>query len=392
MPRMPRRPRKRKYRVSMLRSLQRDHILDTVTGILDYGRHTPAWQFVGRGGSPFYEPDQVIESDLDGLIGDELEDLKALASRCPDLPIVSLTALPENSTMAEVSHDNRAIGRMGAEYLLGLGFARFAFFTSQQELGGQGRLEGFRQTVEAAGRPCLTRFVPEVIEEGSPSDRVLIRQWIEELPKPIAIMTFLDYMARLSVNAAVDLGLRVPDEVAVLGVNNNAWTSVMAVLPVSSVKLNLRQLGYAAAEALDVMMQQGTRPPPRTLPPIGVVTRQSTDITLVDDPLIRRATSYIRDHVAEGLRVENVLDELGVSRSTLVNRMKAATGQTTQQAIRRAQIEKAKQMLVATEMTMERIAHACGFECQPRLNEAFKRLVGMTPGQFRLLRTRDGTN
>ncbi len=367
----------------MLRSLQRELTLDAVTSILDYGRHAASWQFVGTGGTPFFDPSDLADAELDGLIGGEPETLSLLATTRPEVKTVSLDAAPKNTSLAVVTHDNHAIGRMGGEYLLGRGFAQFAFVGHDQELTSRQRLEGFRQVIEGAGRPCRSILYAERKRADSPNERAVIRRLLGKLPKPIAIMTVLDYLARLTVTAAVDLGLRVPDEVAVLGVNNNVWTSVLAALPVSSIQLNMRQLGYTAAETLDALMKGGPPPGPRYVPPLGVVTRHSTDVTLVDDPLVRRATTFIRDHAAEGISVEDVLDALGVSRSTLVNRMKAATGQTTQQAIRRAQVDRVKQMLMSTELTMDQISRGCGFQCQPRLNEAFKRLTGMTPGQFR---------
>jgi LacI family transcriptional regulator len=372
----------------MLRSMQRDATLETVTAILNFGRHATSWQFVGIGSTPFFDLGRSPEREFDGLIGDNFEQLQSVATQRPDVAIVCLSPAADDAPMSVVTHADQAIGRIGGEYLLGGGFPQFAFFGTEQDPGSLQRLAGFRETVEEAGRPCHARLYAEPQTAEAPTDRQLVRQWLNELPKPIAIMTHLDYLARLTVNAAVDLGLRVPDEVAVLGVNNNLWTSVLAALPVSSIQLNMRRLGSVAAETLDALMDGGAPPPPRSIPPLDVVTRHSTDITLVDDPLIRRATTYIRDHATEGIAVEDVLDDLGVSRSTLVKRMKAATGQTTQQAIRRAQVERAKQMLINTEMSMDHIARACGFHRQPRLNEAFKRLTGMTPGQFRQQRSR----
>lgn len=232
----------------MLRSLQNDVTHGTVTSsMLDYGRHAASWQFVGTGGTPFYDLAQLAESESDGLIGGALEALLLVDRRHRDVAIVSLTTVPEDSSLVVVTHDNHAIGRMGGEYLLGRGFAQFAFFGSDEELAGLPRLNGFGQIIEGAGRPCHTRLMSDRKNDDSPSDRELIRQWLAELPKPIAIMTVLDYMARLTVNAAVDLGLRVPDEVAVLGVNNHIWTSALAPLPVSSIQLDMRRLGHVAA-------------------------------------------------------------------------------------------------------------------------------------------------
>lgn len=357
------------------------------SSILDYGRETDHWQFVGKGDTPFFEIDDLADLALDGIIGVFSEPAIVDPITSMSIKAVNVSTNADVLTLPMVGHDDDAIGRMGGEYLLARGFRDLAFFGDTDEWLTRDRLSAFREVVDEAGRPCHVRtFAGSRTVNFSVRDHV--RHWLEKLPTPIAIMTHMDYLARVTVNAAVRLGLRVPDDVAVLGVNNDRWTSILAIQPVSSIELDRHRQGLLAAETLDGLMAGGVAPPPRFVPPVGVVTRHSTDITLVEDEMVMSALSYIREHCTSGIIVEDLLDHVDVSRRNLELRMKRAVGMTPQVAIYRAQVERVKGMLSATGRPIEAVARACGFSAPARLNEVFKRLTGMTPGQYRQQRSR----
>ena len=215
-----------------------------------------------------------------------------------------------------------------------------------------------------------------------------LRHWIKKLPKPIAVMAANDHLGKYVIDGAAEMGLVIPDDVAVIGVDNNHWAMAAAAATMSSIEPDGRQIGYRAAEMLDGMLAGGQPLPDQFIPPLRVVTRRSTEISLADDPLVSAALRVIRDRCQEGIEVEDVLDDLAVSRSTLERRMKAAIGLTPRVAIVRAQVEQAKKLLVRSDLTMEHIARTCGFRQPARFNETFKRLTGLTPGQYRRQRSR----
>lgn len=378
--------RTRKRRVGLLRTLQSERGLDLVRSVFDYAEHARHWRFVGIGSTPFVRLEELDNYKPDGLIG-EFDDAAAIDPVIKRrIAVVNLTAAADDDRLAVVSHDHQAIGRMGAAHLLERGFGNLAFFGQEDDLPSQRKLDAFRAAVEDVGQTCHVRQFKEGAKPQDP--RKLLPGWLAELPKPIAVMAYQDYMARLTVNAAVESELRVPDDVAVLGVGDNPWTSILAARPVSSIQLDYRGMGYLAAETLDALMDGGTLPPPRWVPPIGVETRRSTDITLVDDPVVNAALSFIRERCIDTICVEDVLDHVDVSRRNLELRMKRAVGMTPQAAIYRARIDRVKQMLATSRTPIESIARACGFRQPARLNEVFKRLTGMTPGDYR----RDRTN
>lgn len=378
--------KKAKYRVAILGRPDL-YTPSFVRTVLDYGEHQAQWQCLGPGTTPFVGSADLEKIAIDGLIGpiDNLELLR-LVTRT-GAKVVTVAARLAGLPVTYVGEDSEAIGRLGAEYLVGRGFNQLAFFGNAADWQARTRMAGFQQVAADAGRPCHVRLYTD--EEPDPQNPAhLIPGWLNELSKPVAVMGHQDAIARLTVNAAVEMGLRVPDDVAVLGVGNNPWASILAAMPISTVELNRDRVARVAAETLDALLEGGTPPPPRWVPPVGVITRRSTDITLVQDQLVTDVLAYIRDHCGQGLTVDRVMDQLDVSRRHLEKRMKRAIGITPQVAIFRAQIERAKSMLAESDTPIEAISRTCGFRQPARLNQVFKRLTGMTPGQYRQQRAR----
>jgi LacI family transcriptional regulator len=373
---------RRKRRVTIMRQLQQQYDLPMVEAIVDYGRHIGDWQFVGRGATPFADPEELGDYDADGVIVALPDPEVYQAIRDAGSAAVSISWGLLDVPIARTADDDAAIGRMGAEYLLRCGFSEFAFFGQPEDQASDPRCQAFVQVIDEAGRRCQVR---DHIDDGSKLIGERLAGWLAELPKPIAVMGYRDFMARLTVNAAVASGLRVPDDVAVLGVGDNPWTSIMAATPVSSIQLDRRRVGRVAAETLDGLMAGGTAPPMLVVPPLGVVTRHSTDIMLIKDRVVADALAYIRDHCGQGLCVDDVVEhlDLDMSRRTFEKRMKKAMGMAPGMVINRAQVDRAKKMLADLDTPIETIARACGFSQPARLNEAFKRITGMTPGQYR---------
>lgn len=370
----------RTFRVALLQSMRDEVHYPLVVRVLEFGAQAEHWRFVGHGTTPFVMPERLDELPIDGLIGliDDPE-LAERASACCRAVVNTATSLSDVG-LAVVGSDERAIGRMGAEHLLERGFSHFGFVDDADDPASTQQRLGFEQAVAIAGRRLHVISRSWTNESDS---RPHLSAWLAAVPKPIAVMAHNDHYARLTTQAAKLHDLRLPDDVAVMGVNNNPWSTAMAPVPLTSIELNMREIGYQAAKTLDGLLAGEALPPPRLVPPIGVVTRRSTDVVLADDPVASAALRYIRDHVGNGINVEDVLNELDLSRSTLVNRMKQAVGCTPHQAIVRARIEAAKKLLLSTDAPMDEIARRCGFLRQPRLNETFKRITGLTPGQFR---------
>ncbi|MBI1336554.1 MAG: helix-turn-helix domain-containing protein [Phycisphaera sp.] len=353
---------------------------EIVHGAIDYSDQFGHWQLASAGHRPFLPFDEIDLTEIDGVIGLLWPEMAEAIARAGVAAVNTSTRIAE-LPLPRVGNDDEAIGRMGAEYLLGKGYPHFGFVSDPNAWYSHRRREGFQRLIqERAGQTCRVLELASNSEEQSES---MIKRWLDENPRPIALMAVNDSYGRRLINTVVKVGLRVPEDVAVLGVDNDRWASTTSAVPMSSVALDARQIGYKAAQMLDHLMKGDPAPPPVWVPPIGVVTRRSTDIVMSADPLVIEALRVIRERCGQTLTVDGLLDVLGVSRRSLETRMKKAIGQTPQSAIFRAQVEKSKPMLLNTPATMAQISEACGFHRQERFSLVFKRLTGLTPGRFR---------
>jgi LacI family transcriptional regulator len=360
--------------------------LDLSRSVLDYGEHVGHWQFVGQDNTPFTDLAHLDAEKVDGVIGSFLNQQEAAVVRGCGLAAVNVSSLTKIPSLPSVTCDNRLVGRMGAEHLLGLGFAVFGYAGYLTVGEAQEQMAGFTDTIKGTGCVCHLQD----LEADAESEQILaqLRAWLDEVPKPIAIMAESDAAACATLNAALNLQLRVPDDVAVLGVGNNPFSAIRALVSLSSIEVNHRSIGQRAAVVLEGLMSGEAPPPPQSIPPLGVVTRRSTDVVVSEDPVVAKVLRYIREHVADGIGVQAVLERVDMSRETLDKRLRHATGQTAYGVICRMRVEQAKHMLLKTDASIDQIARACGFRRQARLNEVFKRLTGMTPGQYRQQRSR----
>lgn len=375
---MPPRPRQR--RVAMINMLSERAFDQLALGVLEYAEHAAHWTFAGQAYWPFVPLDQVRSDRIDGVIGNfhEPQWLEAILR-------TGVTAVTTSNRFAElalprVGHDESAIGRLGAEHLLGRGCAHFGFAGLAHVWFSRQRFEAFRSVVQRAGRSC--HLLDDLTYEGG-DNRGKIRAWLDGLPKPIGILAVAEHFGAPVIEAATDLGLRVPEDVAVLSVGNDWRTTAMTHPPMSSITLDARQVGYLAARMLDRRMSGREPDSPQWVPPLGLAARRSTQAALADDPLVVDALRFIRDHCHRALRVADLLDHLHVSQRTLENRMKRSIGRTPQVAIQRAQIERAQRVLQSSRGNLGEVAEACGFDRQDQFCTVFKRLTGMTPGQYR---------
>lgn len=313
----------------------------------------------------------------------------ALVQGCAELglPLVDLNDTAPTHGVPKIRPDNIAIGHLGAEHLLERGFRHFAYcgFT---ELGWSAeRRDGFLEALALAGHSC------EVLDVEYPMGMTpfwdakqitALSAWLRRLPKPVAIMACNDMRALQVASAAHAAGLLVPEEIAVLGANNDPIRCELAEPPLSSVATNTFQSGYQAAEQLAEMMA-GKRPTvlDRRIEPIGVVTRQSTDILAMGDKNVAAAVSYIREHACHGITVEKVLQQAFASRSQLEKKFRRYIGRSPQAEIRRVQVEKIRQLLLETDFPLKKIAELAGFEHVEYMCVVFKRLTGDSPGSYR---------
>lgn len=313
----------------------------------------------------------------------------ALVQNCQELgiPLVDMNDSPPFSDVPKLRPDNIAFGHLGAEHLLERGFRHFGF-SGFTELGWSAeRRDGFIEALRLAGYNCdvLDVDYPEGVTPFWDAKEIAgLSGWLKRLPKPAAVMACNDLRALQVVSAAHAAGLLVPEEVAVLGANDDTIRCELAEPPLSSVAGNPFQAGYLAAEQLARMMA-GHQPTlmDRRVEPMGVITRQSTDILAMGDKNVAAAISYIREHACHGISVDDVLKKAFASRSQLEKKFRRFIGRSPQAEIRRVQVDKIRQLLFETNFPLKKIAELTGFEHVEYMCVVFKRLTGDSPGSYR---------
>jgi LacI family transcriptional regulator len=288
---------------------------------------------------------------------------------------------------ATICLDDQEAGRLAAEHLLDCRLEKFGFFGRAGWPASDNRLEGFKRAVESRGFSCL---VSTAQWQGSYSQtaedlRQLIT-WLKSLPRPIGILAADDSAGCDLVAACLKAQIGVPDEMAVLGVNNDDLLCDSAWPPLSSVEADYSRVGYAAAVMLDRLLAGEEIPIEQRavrLHPLGIVRRMSTDVLAVDDPQLAQAVRYIREHACDPCSMEDVLRHIAVGRRWLERQFAKKLNRSPHAEILRVQMETAKRLLLQPGLPIEDIALRCGFSSAPSMGRAFLRSFAMTPAAFR---------
>lgn len=373
-------------KVALLVETSNAYARGLLRGIVAYVREHRPWSIYlsehNRGDKP---PNWLENWDGHGIIARIENNAIAEALRAVRLPAVDLSAARLIPALPWFETDDGAIAHLAAEHLLERGFKLFGYAGDGRFNWSKWRAEHFQNSIRAAGRDC---FVYEPAKGFSLDDEQQVddlARWLRELPKPIGIMACYDLRGQQVLEACRRMGLAVPDEVAVIGVDNDDLLCALAEPPLSSVIPNPQRTGYEAAALLDQMMAgRKVKGETHLIPPLGVATRQSTDVLAIDDLNVARAVNYIRKHACDGINVQDVLSAVPQSRRLLEKRFKNLIGRTPHEEIFRVQLNRVKQLLTETELPLEQIAERAGFSHVEYLSVAFKREMGMPPSKFRM--------
>jgi LacI family transcriptional regulator, galactose operon repressor len=309
-----------------------------------------------------------------------------------NLPTVNLHESDDISEVANVYTSEADVGRMAAEHLLERKLEHFAYCGLPGLTSPAMRGDSFIEHLAIAGYDvhkyenpkCSPTPYVSRIEEYELLCEDALTEWIDSLPKPVGIMAINDVRAHQVLMACSENGNMVPNEVAVIGVDNDELICELCQPSLSSIELDSRKVGFEAATLLDRMM--AGEPCPNEIcriKPRKVVPRQSTDVVAVADPDIAAAIHFIREHACDGISVSDILEAAHLSRSTLERRLFKAIGRSARSEIVRVQLDRVKYLLTETDYPLTQIAPIAGFEYVERMCNLFKRTLGVTPGQYR---------
>jgi LacI family transcriptional regulator len=283
-----------------------------------------------------------------------------------------------------VATDNAAIGRLGAEHFLERGFRHLAYCgAADQEYWCEPRGAAFAEAAAAAGTTCSLFRRRQRVSRDWPSTLAGLAEWIASLPRPTGILAGNDARARHVVEACRMVGRRVPEDVAVLGVDNDEMLCELTTPSLSSIEHDARRIGRRAAEMLDDMMNGGRIQGTVLVPPLGVIARRSSDALAVVDPEVSAAIAFLHANVRRSVYVEDVARASGLSLSTLKSRFKLAVGRPVHAELQRLRIDEARRLLATTELPVKKVATLVGFADISHFTTAFRRHTGVPPGRYR---------
>ena len=307
------------------------------------------------------------------------------------IPVVDLSFNHPEVKVARVSGDHAEMGRLAGEHFRERNFRSAAWFSTGwlniHALRYAGFCEGFEQ------KP-VRWIIEDEIPERQRDDLRIVSKWLgrklKNAPKPLAVLAYDDADASRVLSAALDAGLSVPEDVAVLGIGGNNLICENQAVPLSSVEHNQDRTGYEGAALLDKLMsskptEKRKQPPMVLIPPKGITTRASTDRTAVENPLLRRALVHIKENLSSPLGVDQIADAIGTSRATLDRLFQAELNRSAGKEILRQRIARAKGLLQNGTLSIARIARETGFCNQAYLSNIFRKVTGFTPRKWRQL-------
>ena len=354
-------------------------------GVMEYARERGPWEFAFSPEASQVSLESLADWDGDGVLTMVELPAQLRLARGLKRPLVNLSAALSlaGTGLPSVVSDNAAIGRAAADHLLGRGFRRFGYYGLEGVWYSDERLDGFRTRVEEAGFPCEVHLTTSSLTAGSPWrwDRAGLAAWLESVGRPVAILAAHDYRARMVLEICHQLGLRVPFDVALVGVNDDPLACEAAFPPLTSVAQNGERIGFEAASLLDRLID-GAAPPsqPIEILPAGLVARASTETLAVEDPILRPAIAEILERLDQPFGIDQIAAHRGVSRRWLEHLFRTHLGCTPHEFITSARVEKARELLISQpELRLGQLARLRGFRDARRLNLAYANKFGRPP-------------
>jgi len=388
--------------VAMIADVRETPYREAAKGAAQFGCEAGDWQIEILPEDParFTALPAWRERGFDGIISLIRHEAVARAVIDTGLPAVGLGTPCTRGITAVLSHvdaDNARIATLAFEHLRERGLTNFGFYAEPMddvETASILRGDTFAALAAAGGYRCARLVARTVPNRGAPPAELC--RWLTELPKPVGIMACHDPYGRQVLDACRATGLRVPQEVAVIGVDDDDLECELAVPPLTSIAHASRRLGYEAARLLaeefaaEGRRDRGPAPPAVVLvPPVGIVARASTDTFAVSDPAVARVIAAVRQRATEGLSIADLVAIAGTTRWQLQRRFRELVGHSLHDEVLRAKLMEAQRLIRNTDLPLKAVAARSGFSSVAYMTTVFRRWFDVTPAEFRRVEQRE---
>jgi LacI family transcriptional regulator len=372
-------------RVALLLETSNAYSRGLLRGIRKYIQEGSNWEIhfteQGRGSEP---PPWFRNWRGDGIIArienSSIEEAVLATGR----PVVNVSSAVLQHQVPSVVSDSLTVCQTAAEHLFERGFCNFGYCGDARFDWSFRHEINFGEVIRRLGFNCNSFDSEPGDAEDWDKEQAKLAEWLLRLPKPVGIFACYDIRGQQVLDVCRQLGLRVPDEVAVVGHHNDELLCELCDPPLSSIIPNNHRAGYEAAALLDRLLRgESVSAEAVSIPPVGVFARRSTDVVAIADPPMADAIRYIRDHACEGIGVDDVLAVTRTSRTVLERRFQKYLGRSPYEEILRLRVERVKQLLTTTDLPMAQIASQVGFSGVEYLSAMFKKKTGVSPRTFR---------
>lgn len=371
-------------KIALLMSKSIGYNRDVIEGIYAFSQRHHDWVFFDA--PPHlalleyleeWQPDGIIGHIFDSDVADCLAQL--------DVPIVNTTdSLAHlNYSLSDVHHFE--VGVMAGNYLKSLGIQNFGYLGSGQLQYSKQRCSGFADTVDSTVATCHVEYLPRLADMAEfKIAHNKIREWVGQLAKPVGVFCSNDVPARDLTDLCREEGLRVPEDVAILGVDNDLVECRLSRPPLSSIEIPAAKIGYNAAKILHQLInnEDDSAVEVFTPSPIRVVERESTSMNAVADDEVRKVLLFIQESFATMQSLEEIMPHVSLGRRSIELRVKKVTGFSMLEILQSKRIEYAKALLTRNKGTMSNVAEACGYQSSRTFSQAFKKIVGCSPTSY----------
>jgi LacI family transcriptional regulator len=381
----------RRRNIAVGLSLRNSYSREVFEGFVEFAATQKHWELLPFSDLDVLDPQLVRSYHVHAILLNEPAAEQIDRAGALKLPVVNVSNSEARPRLPCVMTDNRAVGRMVADYFLGKGYRHFGFCGTESRASATQRLAGYREAATRIGAELQTCWHPSSDPRSlyDPKVERVLFNWLENLPKPVGILAGTDRIASQLAGLCSRRGLNMPGDISVVGVGQDELIQKLARLQITSVVLGSRRIGFEAGRMLARLMRGGTPPAePMLIPPVRIVEGRSTNSGAINDATIHRATDFMLANIARSFGIEEAATATGRSRRALERHFSATLGMSPHDHLKNLRLEKIRHLIATTDESLDSIARMVGLADGSHLSVFFKTMTGERPSAF-VKRTRE---